>query len=98
MNDFSGHHVYKNDSMFGSLGNDPGSVYKCSDYDADSEKGYLIEIEFVKLSATHVMVKTYNITAGNCSMRFTSNNVEWHDDTKETQLDVIEGKLCLTYV
>ena len=93
MNDFSGHHVYKNDSMFGSLGNDPGSVYKCSDYYADSEKGY-----FVKLNATHVMVKIYNITAGNCSMHFTSNNVEPHDDTKETQLDVIEGKLCITYV
>ena len=80
--------------MFGSLGRDPGSVYKCSDYYADLEQFCLKKTEFEKFNTSHMMLKIKNITmadSGNYSLYFVFNNFESHD-IKETQLEVIEGK------
>ena len=94
LNDFSGYRVCKNNLMFGSLGRDPGSVYKCSDYYADLEQFCLKKTEFEKFNTSHMMLKIKNITmadSGNYSLYFVFNNFESHD-IKETQLEVIEGK------
>ena len=94
LNDFSGYRVCKNGLMFGSLGKDPGSVYKCSDYYADLEQFCLNKTEFEKFNASHMMLKIKNITAedsGNYSVYFVFNNFE-RSEMKETQLEVIEGK------
>ena len=80
--------------MFGFLGKNPGSVYKCSDDSADLEQFCLLKTEFEKFNASHMMLKIKNITAGdggNYSVHFVFNSFESHD-IKETQLEVIKGK------
>ena len=55
LNDFTGYRVCKNDSMFGSLEKDSGSVYNCSDNYADLEPFCLKKTEFEEFFASHIL-------------------------------------------
>ena len=95
LDDFSGYRVYKNDSMFGSLGKNSSAVYRCSDFYSDLEEFCLTKTEFVELNETYMMLKIKNITledSGNYSMHFLFNsNFESHAP-RAIHLEVIEGK------
>ena len=89
--DFKGWRARKNNEVIGSLGNEPGSAYQCTD--AVLRQFCLAKTVFLKLDGT-LLLRITNTTvndSGNYTLEWLFHRLE-SNEKEETQLDVVEGK------